>query len=136
MARSGTAECLSAWTGMAPGNGDSTGKQRSGQTRKGNRSPRTGLTQIAHAAARTEGTYLSALYHRLAARRGKKRAIVAVAHSIVVSAFYMLSRNEPCRELGADYFDVHRHAYLVDRFTRRLERLGYRVSLEPMSAPA
>jgi transposase len=100
MGRFGTAARLAAWSGVAPGNEESAGKQRSGKTRKGNRALRTGLTQLAHAAARTKGTYLAALYRRLAARRGKKRAIMAVAHSIVVSAFYMLSRNEPYHELG------------------------------------
>jgi transposase len=89
---------------------------------------------LAHAAARTKGTYLSALYGRLAARRGKKRAIMAVAHSIVVSAFHMLSRNEPYQELGAHYFDAHRRDHLVDRLTRRIEHLGYRVTLEPVAA--
>jgi transposase len=134
MNRFGTAARLAAWTGVAPGDDESAGKQRSGKTRQGNRALRTGLTQLAHAAARPKGTYLSALYHRLAARRGKKRAIVAVAHSIVVSAFHMLSRNEPYHELGANYFDMHRREHLVDRLTRRLERLGYRVSLEPVAA--
>jgi hypothetical protein len=93
----------------------------------------TGLTQLAHAAAHTKGPYLSALYQRLAARRGKKRAIIAVAHSIVVSAFYMLSRNEPYHGLGATYFDDHQRGYLLDRLTRRIERLGYRVTLEPVA---
>jgi len=134
MARFGTAARLAAWSGVAPGNDESAGKQRSGKTRKGNRALRTGLTQLAHAAARTKDTYLSALYHRLAARRGKKRAIMAVAHSIVVSAFHMLSRNEPYHELGANYFDEHQREHLVDRLTRRIERLGYRVSLEPVPA--
>ena len=77
---------------------------------------------------------MSALYRRLAARRGKKRAIMAVAHSIVVSAFHMLSRNESYHELGANYFDEHRREHLVDRLTQRIERLGYRVSLEPVAA--
>ena len=129
MARFGTAARLAAWSGVAPGNDESAGK-----TRKGNRALRTGLTQLAHAAALTKGTYVSALYHRLAARRGKKRAIMAVAHSIVVSAFHMLSRNEPYHELGATYFDEHQREHLVDRLTRRLEHLGYRVSLEPVPA--
>ena len=79
---------------------------------------RTGLTQLAHAAARTKGTYLSAFYQRLATRRGKKRAIIAVAHSLVVSAFHMLIRQ----------------THLVDQLTRRIERLGYRVTLEPVAA--
>ena len=134
MGRFGTADRLAAWSGVAPGNDESAGKQRSGKTRKGNRALRTGLTQLAHAAARSKDTYLAALYHRLAARRGKKRAIMAVAHSIVVSAFHMLSRNEPYQELGANYFDAHRREHLVDRLTRRIERLGYRVSLEPVPA--
>ena len=94
MTRFGTAARLAAWTGVASGNDESAGKHRSGKTRQGNRALRTGLTQMAHAAARTKGTYLSALYHRLAARRGKKRAIIAVADSMVVSAFHMLSRHD------------------------------------------
>jgi transposase len=134
MARLGTAARLAVWTGVALGHDESAGKQRSGKTRKGNRVLRTGLTQMAHAAARTTGTYLSALYQRLAARRGKKRAIMAVAHSIVVSAFHMLSRHEPYHELGANYFDEQRRHHLVDRLTRRIERLGYRVHLEPVPA--
>jgi transposase len=134
MGRFGTASRLSAWTGVAPGHDESAGKQRSGKTRKGNRTLRTGLTPIAHAAARTKGTYLSALYQRLATRRGKKRAIMAVAHAIVVSAFHMLSRHEPYRELGANYFDAERRAHLVDHLTRRIQRLGYHVHLEPVPA--
>jgi transposase len=133
MTRFGTAARLAAWSGVAPGNDESAGKQRSGKIRTGNHILRTGLTQLAHAAARTKGTYLSTLYQRLAARRGKKRAIMAVAHSMVVSAFYMLSRHEPYRELGANYFDECQRTHLVDRLTRRIERLGYHVSLEPVT---
>ena len=130
MSRFETAPRLAAWAGVAPGNDESAGKQRSGKTRKGNRSLRGVLTQLAHAAVRTKGTYLSALYHRLAARRGKKRAIIAVAHSIMRSVFHMLSRNEPYRELGANYFDERRRHFTVDRLARRIEHLGYRVHLE------
>jgi hypothetical protein len=117
---------------VAPGNDESAGTQRAGKTRQGNKPLRAGLTQLAHAAARTQGTYLSAWYHRLAARRGKKRAIMAVAHSMVVRVFPMLSRNEPYRELGANDFDEHQHPHVVDRFTRRMERLGYHVHLEAL----
>jgi len=85
---------------------------------------------MAHAAAHTKETYLSTLYHRLAAHLRKKRVIVAVAHAIVVSAFHMLSRNESYDDLGADYFDTRRQTYLVDRLMQRLEHLGYRVRLE------
>jgi transposase len=136
MTRFGTAPRLAAWAGVAPGNDESAGKQRSGRTRKGNQTLRAGLTQLAHAAVHTKETYLTAFYRRLAARRGKKRAIRAVAHSIMVSAFYMLARNEPYRELGANYFDERRRHYTVDRLASRLERLGYRVHLEPVAATA
>jgi transposase len=136
MARFGTASRLAAWSGVAPGNEESAGQQRSGKTRKGSRVLRAALTQLAHAAARTKGTYLSALYQRLARRRGRKRAIVAVAHAMVVSAFHMLSRNEPYQELGADYFDQRQRHQLVDRLARRLEHLGYQVQLEPLPTTA
>jgi transposase len=136
MARFETAPRLAAWAGVAPGNDESAGKQRSGKTRKGNRSLRAILTQLAHAAVRTKGTYLSALYQRLAARRGKNRAIIAVAHAIMRSVFYMLSRQEPYRELGANYFDERRRHYTVDRLARRIEHLGYRVHLEPVASVA
>ena len=136
MSRFETASRLAAWAGVAPGNDESAGKQRSGKTRKGNRSLRAILTQLAHAAVRTKGTYLSALYQRLAARRGKQRAIIAVAHSIMKSIFYMLSRHAPYHELGANYFDERRRHYTVDRLARRIEHLGYRVHLEPVAVPA
>ena len=136
MSRFETAPRLAAWAGVAPGNDESAGKQRSGKTRKGNRPLRAILTQLAHAAVRTKGTYLSALYQRLAARRGKQRAIIAVAHSIMKSIFYMLSRNVPYHELGANYFDARRRHSTVDRLARRIEHLGYRVHLEPVAAPA
>jgi transposase len=134
MVRFGTLARLAVWAGVAPGNDASAGKPRSGRTRPGHQPLRTVLTQLAHAAARTKGTYLSALYHRLAARRGKKRAIVAVAHSMVISAFHMLSRHEPYQDLGAHYFDQRRQHHLVDRLTRRIEHLGSRVQLEPVPA--
>jgi transposase len=126
---------LVAGSGVAPGNNESAGIQRSTKTCKGNRALRTGLIPIAHATAHTKDIYLSALYHCLAARRGKKRTIVAVAHSRVRSAFHMLSRNEPFREVGSNYFDEHRRTHLVDRLARRIERLGDHVVLEPVAIP-
>jgi transposase len=136
MSRFETAPRLAAWAGVAPGNDESAGKQRSGKTRKGNRPLRAILTQLAHAAVRTKDTYLSTLYQRLAARRGKKRAIIAVAHSIMRSVFHMLSRNAPYRELGANYFDERRRQFTVARLAQRIEHLGYHVHLEPVAAPA
>jgi transposase len=136
MLRFETAPRLAAWAGVAPGNDESAGKQRSGKTRKGNRPLRAILPQLAPAAVRTKDTYLSAFYQRLAIRRGKKRAIIAVAHSMMCSVFHMLSRNEGYRELGANYFDERRRQFTVDRLTRRIERLGYHVHLEPVAVSA
>jgi transposase len=132
MARFGTASRLAAWSGVAPGHEESAGTQRSGKTRTGNRVLRAALTQLAHAAARTQGTSLSALYQRLAKRRGKKRAILAVAHAMVVSALHMLMRDEPDRELGADSFEARQRHQLVDRLARRSAHVGYQVPLEPL----
>jgi transposase len=96
--RSGTAARLAAWSSGAPGHDARAGTPRSGTTRKGQRALRTGLTPLAQAAALTQGTSVSALSHRLAARRGQKRAIRAVAHALGLSACHMLSRNEPYHE--------------------------------------
>jgi transposase len=110
MARFGSSAHVAAWVGVAPGNDASAGKQRYRRTRHGNQPLRTVLTQLAHTAARTKGTYLSALSHCLATRRGRKEAIVAVAHAKVTSIFHMLMRQEPYRDLGANCFDEqHRH---------------------------
>jgi len=136
MSRFPTAKHAAAWAGVSPGNYESAGKRYSGRTRKGDRALETGLVQAAWAASRTKNTYLSAQYHRLAGRRGKKRAIVAVAHSILVIAYHMLSRHEPYRELGGNYFDERKKESVVNRLTRRLEKLGYSVRLEPQTVAA
>jgi transposase len=130
MSRFPTADHLAAWAGVAPGNHESAGKRRSGKTRQGNKPLGVALNQAAHAASRTRHTYLSAQYHRLAGRRGKKKAIVAVAHSIVVIAYHLIQRKEPYRELGGDYFDKHRPEATATRLVKRLERLGYTVTLQ------
>jgi transposase len=136
MERFGTAAHLAAWVGVAPGNDQRAGQQRSGRTRPGHQPLRTVLTQLAYAAAHTKGTYLSALYHRLAARRGRKRAIIAVAHSMVVSAFYLCVRQETYHELGATYVDEQRRHHVVDRLMRRIEQLGCHIHLEPRPTTA
>ncbi|OUL33889.1 IS110 family transposase [Nostoc sp. 106C] len=131
MSRFPSAEHLAAWAGVAPGNYESGGKKLSDSTRKGNRVLRTILVQAAHALARTK-TYLAAQFRRLAARRGKKRAAVAVAHSILVIAYHLISRQEPYKDLGADYFDKQRPESVKKRLIKRLEKLGYQVNLEPV----
>jgi transposase len=134
MSRFPTAKHAASWAGLSPGNHESAGKRYSGRTTKGNRALRSGLNQAAWAASRTKATYLSAQYHRLAGRRGKKRAIVAVAHSILVISYHILKRHQPYHELGGDYFDERKKESVAQRLTKRLEKLGYQVNLEPVVA--
>jgi transposase len=136
MSRFPSADHLASWAGVAPGNHESAGKRTSGKTRQGNRFLRTVLVQAAHAAARTKGTYLSAQYRRLATRRGKKRAIMAVAHSMLVMAYHMIQRQEPYREAGADFFDRLQPEDTARRLVKRLEHLGYHVTLQSPSTDA
>jgi transposase len=137
MSRFPTAKHLAAWAGVAPGNYESAGRRRSGRRRKGNKALTTILVEAAHAAARTKGTFLKARYHRLAARRGKKRAAVAIAHSILISAWHMLSYRQPYKELGSDFFDQRRKDSKVNYLIRQLEKLtdgAVHIELEPSSA--
>lgn len=123
---------ISSWAGMAPGNNESAGKRKSGRTRKGNKFLRKALIQAAQAAAKSKNTYLSAQYHRIAARRGDKRAAVAVGH-ILVSIYHILKKRMPYFELGANYFDQRREKATVNRAVKRLEALGYKVTLEAVA---
>lgn len=132
MRRFPTADHLAAWAGVAPGNNESAGKRRSAKTRPGNKALRAALNQAAHGAAHTRNTYLSAQYRRLAARRGKKKAIVAVMHSILVISYHLIQRNEPYRELGGDYFDKQKPEATAKRLVKRLESLGFQVSLQSL----
>lgn len=135
MSRFESADHLAAWAGVAPGNNESAGKRLSGKTRRGNKALGVALNQAAHAAAHMKNTYLSAQFHRLAGRRGQKRAIVAVSHSILVIAYHMIKRKEPYHELGGDYFDKRRPEASAKRLVKRLEQLGFSVSLEQASVP-
>jgi transposase len=132
MSRFESAACLASWAGLAPGNNESAGKRHSGKTRPGSPTLRRTMTLVAHAAARGKNTYLAAQYHRLAARRGAKRATIAVAHSI----FHLLTRQEPYRDLGGNYFDERKRDSVANRLVRRLEKLGYQVALDTKPAGA
>jgi transposase len=125
---------LASWAGLCPGQHESAGKRASGRTRKGNPWLRAALVEAAWAAARTKATYLRAQYHRLAARRGKTRALVAVAHTLLVIVYHVLTTGEPYREPGADYFDRRNQDALARRLVKRLTTLGYAVTLEPQAA--
>lgn len=120
---------LTAWAGVAPGNNETGGKQRSGKTRHGNEHLETALVLAAHAAARTKNTYLRSLYARLASRRGKQRAAVAVGRTILQSAYFMLKKGETFHELGQDYLDKLDRELTTKRLVRRLHNLGFEVNL-------
>jgi len=131
MRRFPTPEQAVAWSGIAPGNNESGGKRYSGRTRKGNQALRSALIQAAWAAVRTKDTYLKAKYERLVVRRGKKRAIVAVAHSLLKSMWYMLAYHVPYQDLGGDYFDSRRKESKINYHLRQLQKLGYSAQIEP-----
>jgi transposase len=125
---------LASWTGICAGNNESAGKKRSTRIRKGNRWLRQTLVQAAWAASHTKQTYLSAQYRRLAPRRGKKRALIALAHTMVKIVYHMLKKGTTYTELGADYFDRLNADQLRRNLVRRLENLGHKVTLEPKVA--
>lgn len=123
------ADHLVSWAGMCPGNNQSGGKRRNGRTRKGNQALRAALVQSGQAAGRSKGTYLGALFRRLATRRGGKRAAMAVGRHILQAAYFILRDGVEYRELGANYYDERRKAAVTRSAVKRLERLGYKVTL-------
>lgn len=127
---------LASWAKLCPGNNESAGKRKSASIGKGNNWLRATLVQAAHSALRTKGTWIAAYYGRLAARRGKKRAIVAVAHKLLVLAYTLIRKGERYRERGANYLDERQQDKLLNRLRARIERLGYTVNLEPRAVAA
>ena len=130
------ADHLASWAGMCPGNNESAGKRKSGRTRKGSPWLRRALLEAAHGAAHTKHKYFQALYRRLASRRGKQRAAVAVGHSLLVTGYHLITRQTAYEDLGGNYFDERDREAVKRRAVRRLEKLGYRVELAPCAAPA
>jgi transposase len=120
---------LASWAGVCPGSHESAGKHRSGRTRKGNVHLRTILVQAASCAGRTKGSYLKDKYHRLKARRGAKRAALAIAHKILIAAYHLLSSGCAYHELGDTYLDQLSKRRVTKGLVKRLERLGYHVEL-------
>jgi len=130
LSRFASAGHLASWGGLCPGQDESAGKRRSSQTRPGHPWLRTYLVEAAQAAGRTKATYLGAQYRRLAARRGKRQAAVAVAQSILVIAYHLLTEETAYQDLGGQYFDERDRQRVERRLVERLERLGYKVTLE------
>ena len=131
-----SAEQLASWAGMCPGNNQSGGKRFSGKTRKGSKWLRRALVEAAHGVSHTKAKYFKAQYQRLAARRGKQRAAVAVGHSLLVTGYYLITRGQTYQDLGANYFDERDREAVRRRAVRRLENLGFQVQLRSVAAPA
>jgi transposase len=121
---------LASWAALCPGNNESAGKRFSGKMRKGNVWLRRTMCEAAWAASHTKDTYFSAQFRRIAARRGQKRALMAVAHSILITAYHMLKHKRHYNELGADFFDVINRDKVRERLVNRLAKLGYDVTLK------
>jgi transposase len=136
MSRFPTSGHLASWAGMCPGNNESAGKRKSGKTNKGSPYLRAALVQAAWAASHTKGTYLSAQFRRLVRRMGKKKALVAVGHTILIIVYQVLSRRVSYRDLGGDYFDRRNVEVQRQRLIRRLESLGLRVRVEELGEAA
>jgi len=127
---------LSSWTGISPGNNESAGKRYSGRITPGNKWLKACLVEAAWSASRSKETYLKARYHRLAARRGKKRAIVAVGHTILTMAYHIIKEQSTYKELGADYFERLNEIAIIRRLTIKIKKLGYQVELTKTVAAA
>jgi transposase len=130
MKRFGSAHRAAAWSGMCPANRESGGRRYRARSRFGNKHLKSALVEAGRAAGRSKDTYLGAQYRRITARRGGKRAALAVGHSILTISYHLMDRGTRFEELGADYFDRRNPERVRDRLVQRLEKLGYRVSLE------
>jgi transposase len=135
MTRFATPQQLASWAGVCPGNNESAGRHLGGSTRKGNRWLRAALGEAAAAAAKSKNTYLAARYRRLAARRGSKRAQLAIGHDILIASWHILNRHVDYKDLGSDYFELHTgdRQRKANRLAQQLQTLGYRVTLEPVA---
>jgi transposase len=129
-----TAEHLTSWAGMCPGNNESAGKRRNGKTTKGDHWLRGMLVQAAWAASHTKDTYLAAKYRSLSRRKGRKRALVALGHKILTIIYHVLKYKLPYRELGGDFLDRLEPERMTRQLVRRLEKMGHRVTLEAQPA--
>jgi transposase len=136
MSRFPTAAQIASWAGMCPGNHETGGKNKSGKTRKGCSWLRAALVEAGWAAGHCKEGYLQAQYHRICRRRGKKRACVAVGHSILVIAYTLIRDNKNYQDLGSEYFQQRHETALKDALVRRLASLGYQVTLEKVASPA
>jgi transposase len=134
MNRFPSADHVSSWAGMSPGNNESAGKRKSGKSRKGNKHLRSTLVRGAKSAAKKKDSYFYAQYRKIAGRRGKNRAAVAVGHSILIIAYHMLKKNQTYMELGANYFEQRSKEATIKRAVQLLQRVGISINVEQLSA--
>jgi len=130
MSRFPTDKHFASWAALCPGNNESGGKRKSGKTRKGNMTLKAALTQAAISASRTKSTYFNTLYHRIAARRGKNKANIAVAHAILVTIYHMLKEGSSYHDLGTNHFDEINKEAILKRSIKRIQSLGFIVTIE------
>jgi len=121
---------LSSWAGVSPGNNESAGKKKPGSTTYGNKCLKAMLIEFAWVASKTKDTYLRSKYHSLVGRRGKKRALVALGHKILIMCYHILKYKRPYKELGVDYLDQRRKDKIARSYIKRLNHLGYEVTLQ------
>ena len=126
MNRFPTAAHLCNWAGICPGNNESAGKRKSGKTNKANKTLKTTLVQCAHAAKRNKKSFFFAQYQRLVVRRGKKRATVAVAHSLLIAIYHVLKGTEFC-DLGAEYYTKFNKDKKINSYVKQLSKLGVNI---------
>jgi transposase len=124
-----TSQHLISWAGVCPGNNESAGKRHSSRIKAGNRSLRAAIVEAANAAGHKKNCYLSAMYHRVASKRGKKRALIAVARTILQSCYYMIQRGAKYQDLGADYYEKRNPEGLARHLAKRIQKLGFTVTL-------
>lgn len=129
------AQHLASWAGLCPGNRESGGKRMSGRTRKANRYVKRAMCQAAWAASHTKDSYLSAFYRRMAIRKGAQKAVMALAHHMILVVHQVLSRKEEYVEMGGDYYDRRNKPKTVARLLKRLRGLGFEVDV-PMAPTA
>lgn len=134
MDRFPSAAHLCSWAGVCPGNHQSAGKRKHGKTTKGNKTLKSILTQCAKAARTSKDSYFSAQYQRIAARRGKNRATVAVAHSMLIAIYHVLKNNVPFHDLGSDYYDTFNREHKIKSYLKRLQALGWQPDTDMLSA--
>ena len=129
MTRFPTSGHICSWAGVCPGNNESAGKRRSGKTRKGNKILKSTLVECAQSAVRRKDTFFYAQYQRIARRRGKKRATLAVAHSILIAIYYMIKEDKEYQDLGADFYNKFNKEKKANAYMKKLKELGYEVQL-------